>query len=202
MTILLPGKLLKGATIDCAAGHASVKEHDASLIAVELEGLVVAMCGGADLHEGNPVWDEITRLSGAVAERGGVMVNGGEDGGSMLATARAFPEHTLGILARVTTGNAYGPKATVEDRLTRTGIITKVPVVIAFEGGVGTIEEWGRALKEIKNSYSDQTTAPKLFMHNYWKKTFDVLWSSRAIPKRIMDHVHFFVTADEVMKVL
>lgn len=120
-----------------------------------------------------------------------------------MATARAFPERTLGVLSRQTISNAYGPKVIVEDRLTTTGIITKMPIVIFFEGGAGTIEEWGRALKEIKNSYSDQTgNSPKVFLHNYWRKTFDILWVSRAIPKRIMDHVSFFVTADEVMKAL
>lgn len=201
-TLLVPGKALRAAELSTAAARVALREGDAANVAAELDGLVVSMCGGADLHEGNPIWEEIIALSRMIVERGGIILNGGEDGGLMLATARAFPEATLGVLARVTVGNAYGPKAVVEDRLTRTGILTKMPVIIVFEGGAGTIEEWGRALKEIKNSFSDNKAAPKVFLHNYWRKTFDALWVARALPKRIMDHVQFFVTADEVMRQL
>ncbi len=203
MTITLPGKVLREAECKARSGMVAIRAGADGLVRVELDGFVVSMCGGADLHEGNPIWEEILRLSAAVAERGGVIVNGGDQGGCMLATARAYPEQTLGVICPPMSGNPYGPKAVLEDRLTRVGIITKIPTVVIFEGGVGTIEEWGRALKEIKNSYSDNTgNPPKVFLHNYWRKTFDVLWTSRAIPKRIMDHVHFFVTAGEVMQAL
>ncbi len=201
MLIAVPGKVLKQAECKARSGSFAVRAGSDGHVDVVLDGLVVAMCGGADLHEGNPIWDEILRLSGAIAERGGVIVNGGGEG-CMLVTARAFPEQTLGIICPPMTGNAYGPKAVVEDRLTRTGVLTKIPIVIVFEGGVGTIEEWGRALKEIKNSAADSAPAPKVFLHNYWKKTFDAMWAARVIPKRIMDHVNFFVTAEEVMKLL
>lgn len=203
MIITVAGKVINEAECTAHSGMVAIRAGDEGVVRVELDGLVVSMCGGADLHEGNPIWDEILKLSGAIAQRGGVIVNGGDGSGSMLASARAYPEHTLGVIVPTMTRNPYGPKAVVSDRLTRVGIITKIPVIIVFEGGVGTIEEWGRALKEIKNSYSDNTgNPPKVFLHNYWKKTFDAMWVARAIPKRIMDHVQFFVTAEEVMKAL
>lgn len=203
MMIAIPGKVLSEAECKAESGSVIIRVGSDGYVEVVLDGLVVSMCGGADLHEGNPIWDEILKLSGALAERGGVMINGGGQSGSMVATTRAFPEHTLGVICPPMTGNPYGPKAVVEDRLTRVGVLTKIPVIIVFEGGVGTIEEWGRALREIKNSYADNTgAAAKVFLHNYWKKTFDAMWAARAIPKRIMDHVQFFVTADEVMRQL
>jgi len=202
MTITIPGKLLQDVECKTAGAHVAVHDGAAGNIALDIDGLVVAFYGGADLHEGNPIWTEILALSKGIAGRGGIMVNGGGKGGAMLATAQAFPDHTVGILSPGIVGNPYGAKVSVESRLTRDDLLAKMPIMVVFEGGVGTIAEWARALKEIKVSQSESTTPPRVFIHHYWRKTFDELWACRALPKRIMDHVQFFVTADEVMSAL
>lgn len=198
--IIIPGVCTKEAQIQTASALISVANspHIGNVV-LECSGLVIALCGGASVPEGRSTWNEVTEMTRLISARGGIIVNDGEDSGIMLASAKQSPETTLGILTPHTKPNTYGVKTMVEHRMTRHAILAKLPAVVVFEGGVGTIGEWALALREIKDAFNDGRPLPIVYLHEYWKEPFDALWSIRAIPKRVMDQVKFFAHAREVV---
>jgi len=201
--INIPGKCLKELVVQKTKASWSVRNAEITgKVEVRWSGLVLSICGGAEVVEGRNTWNEVVEMTRIIAHQGGLVVNGGQDSGVMLASAKNFPENTIGLVVPQTKTSKLGNYAVVEDYSTRTTIATKHPNVVVFEGGVGTTEEWAMVLREIKESLAANVKPPTLYLHEYWKPVFNSLWDIRSMPKRIMDQVKFFSHSKEVIDLI
>ena len=96
--VILPGKVIASGNVRNTNGFAEVKNTEkAGEILLLTKGLAISICGGSNLDLNHPVCRQAQKLAQAVAGAGGVLINGGENAGSMLAVAEAVKDKLLGV---------------------------------------------------------------------------------------------------------
>jgi uncharacterized protein (TIGR00725 family) len=113
---------------------------------------VVGVMGGSRVDE--PVLEMARRVGGLIAEAGWILLNGGRDAGVMAASARGAAD-AGGVVVGVLPGDGWDAVAEGVQIPVLTGMgdarnqvnVLSSRVVIALQGGAGTISEVALALK-------------------------------------------------------
>ena len=114
----VPGTVIKEAEVKNGSSVVAVmKGVVGGEVDVKAIGLVVAIAGGASVPQGHPSCYEAQKLATRVVSHGGVLVNGGENGGTMLAVTAAEPDATLGVVCPYHELVPYGTKTIVNSCL-------------------------------------------------------------------------------------
>ncbi len=196
----VPGTVIKEGQIKNTAAELSITQSVSQReVNVTAKGLVVATCGGYSFPQASPICFESQKLALEVVSRGGVMVNGGEKGGSMLAISTAEQDYTIHISCPYTDTIAFCEKVLVNSYTTRRNILTILPIVVVFPGKVGTLDELTSCLGWIKSLPKQHAIPPKLFIHNYWWDVMDLLNKKQAIQEEIWSQLNFFEKSEEVV---
>jgi|GEM_PF-1993882 predicted Rossmann-fold nucleotide-binding protein len=196
-TVIQPGEVknVKGLVAvmkGVAAGEAQVKA----------EGLVVSISGGGKLPQGHPICFQAQKLAAGISARGGVLVNGGESGGTMLAVTEAEPDITLGIACPYHEVTRFGVKALVNSYQTRKMLISIMPMVVVFPGQVGTLDELIMCIGWIKSLQKQNALPPQLWVHEYWWDVLQLLHSKDTIQVDVWDNIHRFNDVDEILNTI
>lgn len=196
-TVIHEGQVQNGSSIvaimkGVASGEAEIKTA----------GLVIAISGGGNLPQSDPICYEAQKLATGVAARGGVLVNGGENSGTMLAVTEVEPDITLGVVCPYHESIHFGAKAVVNSYQTRKTIISIMPIVVVFPGQVGTLDELIMAIGWIKSLSKQNTESPKLWVHKYWWDVLDLLHKKGAIQDNVWDRINRFSEVDEILNTL
>ncbi|MEK7496383.1 MAG: LOG family protein [Patescibacteria group bacterium] len=195
----VPGKVIQEGEMKNSAGFVSIKRGiDNGEVEVKAEGLVVSTSGGMNYPLGDPICFEAEKLAMKVARLGGVLVNAGENGGTMLAITNAQPDITLHIVCPSHQLIKFGAKVTVNSYQTRKDIMTILPNVVVFPGKVGTFDELVNCLGWIKSLQQQNATPPNLWIHKYWWEVIELLNNKGAIQPGVWDKIHGFASADEI----
>ncbi len=197
-TVIVPGKVVAALSLATAQGSVAVRQAGEGEVAVECGGLVVALCGGGNVLPEDPVWNEAVELARSVAERGGIVVNGGENGGLMLASSQAAPENCFGVACPYHELHAYGPKAVVASYHTRKMIICAAPVVVVFPGQVGTFDELVTSIGWLKSLQKQGLGAAVLWVHDYWRDVAELLHAKGALQENVWQGIRFFSESHDI----
>lgn len=199
----VPGTVIHEGRVENAHGLVAImKGVTTGEVEVKTNGLVVAIVGGGNLPQGDPVCFEAQKLATGVATRGGVLVNGGENSGTMLAVTEVEPKITLGVVCPYHEPIHFGIKTVVNSYQTRKLILSVMPIVVVFQGQVGTLDDLIGCIGWIKSLQKQNTEPPKLWVHKYWWDVLDLLNSKGAIHEHVWDKIHRFTEVDEVLATL
>ena len=199
----VPGAVIKPAEVKNGSSLISVmKGVTSGEVEVKAQGLVVAIAGGASVPQGHPSCYEAQKLATRVVSRGGVLVNGGENGGTMLAVNAAEPDTTLGVACPYHELIPYGAKAIVNSYQTQKNILSILPVVVVFPGQVGTLDLLINSVGWIKSLQHQNATPPELWLHTYWWDVLELLNNKGAIQSAVWQHIHKFNEVDEILNQL
>lgn len=199
----VPGTVIKEGQIKNTAAELSITQSVSQReVNVMAKGLVVATCGGYAFPQASPICFEAQKLALEIVARGGVMVNGGEKGGSMLAISTAEQDYTLHIACPYTDTISFCDKVLVNSYTTRRNILTILPIVVIFPGKVGTLDELTSTLGWIKSLPKQHAIPPKLFVHHYWQDVLELLNSKQAIQEDVWAKINFFEKSEEIVEKL
>ncbi|MBI5466203.1 MAG: LOG family protein [Candidatus Kerfeldbacteria bacterium] len=199
----VPGVVIQEGQVKNTAGLVAVMKGVASGEAqVKADGLVVSVSGGGSLPQAHPICYEAQKLAAGVSSRGGVLVNGGENGGTMLAVTEAEPDITLGIACPYHELTHFGTKAIVNSYQTRKMLIAIMPVVVVFPGQVGTLDELITCIGWIKSLQKQNALPPQLWVHEYWWDVLELLHSKEAIQADVWDKIHQFQDVDAILSTI
>lgn len=182
--------------------HGSSKEY---LLTYESEGLVVAINGSGTIKADHPQSQDAAKITEYVVNKGGLVINGGRKSGIMEASSKVGKEKSLGIIFPELEKEAskYGPIAKVNAPTPRIELLgTCAPIIVIFRGGLGSLMMLMRAIVHIKNlKYHHPALPPQLvFVSNYWIGLLTTLMNMGTIPKEFLAELHFFGSAEEVIK--
>ncbi|MFZ5391507.1 MAG: hypothetical protein ACOZAJ_04525, partial [Patescibacteria group bacterium] len=94
----VPGTVLKEASLKNGSALVSVmKGVTEGEVEVRTKGLVVSICGGGNLAQDDINCYKAQQLAVGVVARNGLIVNGGENSGLMLAVASVIKDGVLGV---------------------------------------------------------------------------------------------------------
>jgi predicted Rossmann-fold nucleotide-binding protein len=199
----VPGTVIHEGQVQNGSSIVSVMKGVVSgEVEIKTTGLVVAISGGGNLPQSDPICYEAQKLATGVAARGGVLVNGGENSGTMLAVTEVEQGITLGVVCPYHKSIHFGTKAIVNSYQTRKTIISIMPVVVVFPGQVGTLDELIMAIGWIKSLSKQNAEPPKLWVHEYWWDVLDLLHNKGAIQDDVWDKIHCFNEVDEILVTL
>lgn len=196
----VPGTVIKeGSIINSNAEltvSQSVSQREVNIMA---KGLVVATCGGYSYPQASPICFEAHKLALEVVAKGGVMINGGENGGTMLAISTAEQDYTMHIACPYSDEIAFCKKVLVNSYSTRKNILTILPIVVVFPGKVGTLDELMSCLGWIKSLPKQHAIPPKLFIHRYWWPVMELLYKMDAIQSEVWEKISVFDKSEQVV---
>lgn len=199
----VPGTVIKEGQIKNTAAELSISQSVSQReVNIMAKGLVVATCGGFSYPQAHPICFEAQKLALEVVAKGGVLINGGEQGGTMLSITAAEQDYTMHISCPYTDTIPYGNKVLVNSYTTRRAILTILPIVVVFPGKVGTLDELTSCLGWIKSLPKQHAIPPKLFIHNYWWDVMDLLNHKQAIQENVWDKINFFEKSEEIVSQL
>ncbi|MFA4818899.1 MAG: LOG family protein [Patescibacteria group bacterium] len=197
----VPGTVIREGGVENKSGLVSVRPGVATgEVEFETNGLVVSISGGGSLPQGHPICYEVEKLALGIASRGGVLVNGGENNGTMLAVTSVAREYTLGIHCPYHQEIPFGTMAVVNSYQTRKMLISIMPYVVVFPGQVGTMDELMTCIGWIKSLFKQNGVPPQLFVHTYWWDVIDLLNKKGAIQDNVWQHIKQFNEVDEILK--
>lgn len=199
--MILPGEVLQPNKVENKNGFFEVKNgKEKGEIETISKGLIVSICGGAGLKPKDSAFQDIQKLTRLIVEKGGVVVNGGENCGSMLAAAEVAPEAVIGIVCPYHPLNKFGPKAMVRSYFSRKLIIITTPHVVVYEGGTGTMDELISVIGWMNSSQKQGLKPPEAYLQNFWQELYSPM--GKIFPPHINAHVHFFNEASDLSKLL
>ena len=79
-------------------------------------------------------------------------------------------------------------------------VITSTPIVVVFEGQVGTLDEMITAIGWIKSVQKQGQKPPKLFVSDSWQPVFQIFKGKKIIQKNIWSYIKIFKNIKEVLK--
>lgn len=202
--ILIPGTCDKEVSIRNRNGWVKIRRTKSGALEFSCSGLIVAFNGGGDEPKDSIVYKDAYKLSRAIVDSGGLVLNGGRNTGIMLATGQAAGKMCLGVnfAAQVEKNKAhsYGKRLIVHP-LTRLAILTWCPpIVIVYKGGLGTFHELVNALVAIKNQALYGLVTPKIYLSQFWRKPLLACVKAGVLPRPYVNAVVFFNNSDDVLK--
>ena len=199
----IPGTVIHEGRVKSSASEVVVlKGVTSGEVEVKTSGLVVATCGGSSVPQSDPICYQAQKLAVGVVARGGVLVNGGENGGIALTITEAEESATLHVACPYHEVIHFGQKAMVNSYQTRKLIVTVMPVVVVFPGKVGTLDELMTALGWIKSLLHQNAEPPKLWVHEFWWDVLELLNHKGAIQPGVWEKLHRFTDADQILATL
>lgn len=200
--VLIPGKVTRENELKTAQAYIQVKQKDESNIELSFNGKVVCFCGGGALAVNHPVCLEAVSLAKQIVAQGGLVVNGGENYGIMLAVSQALPEQVFGIACNYHQLTPQGPKVLIDNYFSRTICLSSLPNIIVFQGQIGTLTELVITLGWIKSSQKQQKNqiTPKLYLSNFWHNFYQDLIKDNVVQEYVQKNVKLFSSVDEVLK--
>ncbi|MBI5733545.1 MAG: LOG family protein [Candidatus Kerfeldbacteria bacterium] len=199
----VPGTVIHEGGVENKAGLVFVKEGVAKgEVEFKTDGLVVSISGGSTLPQGHPVCYEAEKLALGIVNKGGVLVNGGENSGTMLAVTSVAQDYTLGIHCPYHEAIPFGAKTVVNSYQTRKMLISIMPIVAVFPGQVGTLDELMTCIGWIKSLFKQNGVPPRLFVHTYWWDVIELIYKKGAIQPNVWEHIKQFNEVDEIIKSL
>ncbi len=205
-TIRLSEKQSGGLAIKNNAAGIDIAPSENNTATFSLHGLVVTFNGGADVNEDDALFADAEKIARSIVQRGGIVMNGGRNGGIMEATCRGARDHCLGILFQEQTDRCsqYGQKVIVNSPTTRLEILSSfAPHIIVYPGNIGTLQELVFGLITRKNSILYGVNhAPHLILHVSWREILDFLVHKERIKKQYVDNTVYFHTADDIIPLL
>jgi predicted Rossmann-fold nucleotide-binding protein len=201
--MLFPGKAIQEGEVKNSKGECIVRNtNKPGEIEIIHKGLVVSICGGASLGSNNSVYDDVSKFTKYIIGKGGVVVNGGENYGSMISAAETEPDMVLGIACAHHKVIPYGPKAIVHNFFTRKMMIVSVPNVVVYEGGTGTLDEMIGAIGFIKSSQRQGLIPPEVYLSQFWESVYNAVVDNGVLPDSIKEHIHIFDGIEELKKMI
>ena len=199
-TVLVPGSVVTLAALQRGSARVQVEQADEATVRLATSGFVVSLCGGGNAEPGSEPYAQAGELAHLVVQAGGMVVNGGENAGVMLASTQAIPDATLGIACPYHVLSPHGAKAIVTSYQTRKMLLTAMPTVVVFPGQVGTLDELVTTIGWMK-SLAKQGTAqpPKLFVHRFWVDVLELLGRKGAVQRSVLDGITVFSKPHEVV---
>lgn len=201
--MLLPGKAIQESEVKNAKGSCTVRNtKEPGEVEIVHEGLVVSICGGASFSSENEVYKDVGDFTKYIVDKGGVLINGGENYGSMIAASEAEPEKVLGIACRHHKIIPYGPKAIIHNFFTRKMMIISAPGVVVYEGGTGTLDEMIGAIGYVKSSQRQGIAPPEVYISSFWESIYKAIVKRDILPKNIKEHIHIFSDIEDLKKLI
>ncbi|PIR97507.1 MAG: hypothetical protein COT91_01055 [Candidatus Doudnabacteria bacterium CG10_big_fil_rev_8_21_14_0_10_41_10] len=203
--IFVPGTCDKAVRVKNRRGWVKIRGSKTSgMLEFLSSGLVVAFNGAGDEPNGSPAYKDAFRLSRAIVDRGGVVLNGGRNTGIMQATGEAAGKACLGVnfaeQVKKNKAHSYGTRLVIHP-LTRLAILTWcAPVVVIYGGSLGTFHELVNALVAVKNHSLYGFAKPKLFINEFWRKPLLQLIKSGIIPRSYIADCEFFSKSKDIIK--
>jgi len=199
----VPGTVIKEGSVKNGDSLVSVmKGATPGEVELRTNGLVVGFSGGADFPQGHPICWLAQKLASGVATKGGVIVNGGENKGTMLAAMEVAEDIILGVVCPYHQVVPYGTKALVNSYQTRKMLISVMPVVVVFPGQVGTLDELITTIGWIKSLIKQKATPPILWVHSFWWDVLQLLKEKQAIQLEVWDQINKFDDVDNILQSL
>lgn len=185
--------------------HTSSKEL---LGTFESEGLVVSINGGGEsMTMEHPHAQDAIKLAEYVVAQGGIVVNGGRPKGIMEASSIGGGTSVLGVLfpeIDPKTKRLDHPYVMVNAPTPRIEILgTCPPVIVIFQGGLGTLQQVVRSIVHINNrKYHPDQMVQLVFISNYWMPLLQTLVNMHALPAEFLQSIAFFSNSDEIISAL
>ena len=201
--MLLPGNVIQESKVKNSKGECVVRNTKKPAEAeIVHNGLVISICGGASFAPEDKVYQDVAEFTRYVVKKGGVIINGGENYGSMIAAAEAEPDMVLGIACEYHKIIPYGPKAIVRNYFTRKMMIVSAPHVVVYEGGTGSLDEMIGAIGYVKSSQKQGLIPPEVYISSFWESIYNAMLEKGIFPENITNHIHVFNNIKDLKKLI
>lgn len=175
----------------------------------------IGIFGGADMDEHHPVYQQAFTVCQRLAAAGKIIVDGGGPGVMAAATlgARAVGGQTIGVTFRPKdmpefegryAGNETNLEIVTTNYIERMfGLVEQSDVFVIFQGGTGTLSEWGTVWLLAHLQYGNHK--PLILFGSFWHAFMDVVISTFMIgekerlvyriaenPEQVLEHIRSF----------